>query len=447
MFPWHVAMVPRFIQVDGEEVPHPARTNAVFVVHGIGTQTLAETGGLLRSGFEDALVPIQEWQHANHVESPLTRDGIVPPPHIQEGYWADYANLESTFPTDWKKFEEEWREFFSMLWKKRSLSLPRTFLWFFEQQLRLLSFRVIKEVGFAAWLLYIPLQLVSLTMLVCLLIFYPRIISGYLADVRLYLDPKGITEDAIVQRIDQRVGEMFMRMIGLDREFRPLPTSRLISIQGIPFTFTRVIWVAHSLGTVISYNVLSDLFRRAEELNVSGDARQKKGVTIFREGLRRLVTLGSPLDKAAFLFGRRAIRPWPEGEREAFLHGGETLRTGGEVPVREWWINFYHVLDPVSGALSHPLICGKNPPQNYHIGLLKVPGLAHLAYWSDVSMLRYVLARLYGKEFMPDKDYRPMPARVLTIVSAAGYIVWAVIIFAFAYALVSLVSEAIRLFF
>jgi hypothetical protein len=177
--------------------------------------------------------------------------------------------------------------------------------------------------------------------------------------------------------------------------------------------------VAHSLGTVISYNVLSDLFQRASEVEREGTSQQKKGVVKFRRALRRFVTLGSPLDKIAFMFGKDVLRPWPNVPRTSLLEGAETI--DGE---RDWWINFYHVLDPVSGALSNQLICGAVPPANYHIGLLKIPGLAHISYWRDSETLQFLLSRVYGKEALPVPPQKPYSARALTFIALGGYIIW-----------------------
>jgi hypothetical protein len=126
-----------------------------------------------------------------------------------------------------------------------------------------------------------------------------------------------VIERAIVQRVDKRVGKEFLRMIGLDWDFKPLPVSEMLKSDGKPVVFDRLIWVAHSLGSVISYNVLSDLFQRADDLDRIGTREQKQGVQKFRDALRRFVTIGSPLDKIAFLLGRDALRPWPSVIQDA----------------------------------------------------------------------------------------------------------------------------------
>ncbi len=446
LYPWNIYRVPRTLRVKGKNVPHPGRTSAIFCVHGIGEQAWTETAAQLRSGFEEALAAIACWQRKNpdinHVDP--TDHKNIPPPFVFEGYWANYENLEETFKEDWQRFNERERRFFGHLWKLRTLSVMRTFVWFLKQQFRLLSPRVLKEVGLLSYLLYFPLQIVSLTTLIFALARRPKLITGFLGDVRLYLDPKGLVEEAIVQRIDYRVGEAFLRMIGLDWDFRKLPQKQLIEASGKRISFERVVWVAHSLGTVISYNVLSDLFHRAGELGRSGDAAQKKGVKHFKGALRRFVTLGSPLDKAAFLF-KKSLKPWPQGSRRALLDGGETLEENQLPEKREWWINFYHVLDPVSGALSSPVLCAQEPPANFHIGSGCIPGLAHMAYWEDARTLRFILGRTYGRDYLRDKEYRPWSPQVLSALSILGYTVWAGILTGLAYEIVRWAPDIIKL--
>lgn len=440
VFPWISCRVPETLTLfDGQEVPHPARSAAVFLVHGIGDQHRAQTAATLRNGFERALEEIQEYQRRKGKElNPLSLQShqLIPSPFVQEGYWANYATVEEFFPEDWARFNEWERSYFQYLFSKRIVTAVRTYRWFLKQQIRLLGPSVLREVGLGPWLLYWPFQIVSLFTLTLALLRYPRIVNRFLADVRLYMEPQGMIENAIVQRIDERVAESFLQTIGLDRDFRPLPTTEWIEASGERLKFDRVVWVAHSLGTVISYNVLSDLFHRALYLGDKGDALQKEGVCRLRGSLRRFITLGSPLDKVAFLFAKKqrdgkddtrraAIRPWPKGDRRAWLEGGEIFQPGQPEEEQEWWVNFYHVGDPVSGPLNNPIICGTNPPANYHIGPWHIPGYAHVAYWGDTKTMRFVLGRTYGYQYMPDEKYVPMSPAALTLLAALFYFVWA----------------------
>lgn len=423
-FLWNLQRVPRTLP-DGK-TPHPGRTHAIFVVHGIGDQAATATAATLRSGFEDALDSIRR-QVRKKGARPVP-ELQLPSPFVYEGYWANYASVAETFEQDWARFNSRERAFFTKLWGQRVLSALRTARWYVWQQLRLLSPRVLFT-NPLAWFMYLPLQVLFPVTLAVGLLRYPGIVVAYLGDVRLYLAPRGDVERAIVQRIDRRVGERFLQMLALDWDFRPLPRSKCIDAGGQTMRFERIVWMAHSLGTVISFNVLASLFRRAAEIDRRGDARQKRGVARFRAALRRFVTIGSPLDKVAFLFGASALTAWPEGRRRAFLKGGETIEKGKGPAGQEWWVNFYHVLDPVSGALGSRLVCADRPPSNYHTWSLAswVPGYSHVAYWQDLKFLKFVLGRTYGPDYLPNDEYpRPLPPLVLT---AIGFVVWFAVLF------------------
>ncbi len=433
---WNIQRVPGTLP-DGM-TRHPGLASAIFVVHGIGKQCCTETAAQLRAGFEDALEDIAAWQkkHPDQAGDNSRAVREMPPPFIFDGYWADYDDIRATFPEDWERFNERERKFFDNLWKHRVVSGARTIRWLLGRQLRLLNPMVMREVSPFAWLLYWPFQIVSCVALLFAWVRHREAITGYLNDVRLYIDPQGVVERAIVQRIDERIEEQFLRMIGLDREFRHLVSGELLEAGGERLSFERVVWVAHSLGTVISYNVLSALFHKAAELESSGDDEQKEGVALLRRSLCRFVTLGSPLDKIAFLFKENSLRPWPGASRRALLDSGETLADGGndgKDPGRkpeetEWWINFYHVFDPVSGALENPFICGDEPPSNIHIGSGFIPGYAHVAYWIDRTTLRFILGRTYGAGYLKDREYRPRSSTELTILAGIGYITWVIVL-------------------
>ena len=442
IYPWHVGLTHDIILPGRGRREHPARSCAIFVVHGMGSQNLTETAATLRFGFEDALEGFEKRLSKSNERLLLGDARRIPPPWISEGFWANYDNLEATFPEEWKHLEPAKQTFFSSLWKLRSNSARRTFFWFLLQQVKLLNLKILWS-NPLAWAIYFLLQFVSFTALLIVRIVAPGVVSRVLGDVRLYVAPKGITERAIVQRIDYRVGDEFLRMLGMDWDFRKRksPKKSWLLLEGKPIRFKRIIWVAHSLGSVISYNVLSDLFERAEYLTQHGDNEQKANVEDFRKSLRRFVTIGSPLDKIAFLFGKRALRPWNVESRESLLQGGETVGQDRNENRREWWVNFYHVLDPVSGALNAPSICGDNAPLNIHVKLFRyLPGLAHVGYWRDPIALRYILSRVYGKEFLEDDKIEEQSPVAKTFSALVGYIVW----FAIVYGLALLIYLGLR---
>lgn len=448
-FAWNLRRVSRELEGDPPISPHPSLGAAIFVVHGIGTQRWTDTAAGLHSGFDDALEAIATWQEQHGLVTKAERlsSGHLPPPFILDGYWGDYDDLEVTFPDDWASFEDREREFFSGVWQRRVVSAKRTYIWFLHQQIRLLSLRTLRKVGILTWLFYIPLQVVAFTALTLALVRKPVLVTRFLNDIRLYLDPKGIVERAIVQRIDQRVGEKFMQLIGLRWDFRPLSRGSMLSSSGSPIKFERVVWVSHSLGTVISYNVLSDLLHLADLFQAGGDNEQKEGVARFRAALARFVTLGSPLDKVAFLFPER-LTPWPSEGRARLLDSGDHVGKEGEESLREWWVNFYHRLDPISGSLKSPLITLGRPPANIHgRKLLSLPGLAHLSYWTDLTILRFILGRTYGKELLEDRLLKPWPSWLLGLLQLISYVITAVIIIGTAWVILRYGPDLIRSIF
>jgi hypothetical protein len=413
VYQWHIGQVP-----DSD----PSKKSAIFVVHGMGKQSWAETAAALRANMEDTLEKMllknNKWEN-------------LPASFVQEGYWANYDNFKENFEDDWNRLEDTNHPFFQMLWSARSISKVKTFAWFLGQLPRLLfDWRVVKHESFPAFLVYLLLAVAAPPLLALIILLFPSVMSQVLNDVRIYCSPRGMVERAIVQRIDYRVGEAFLKLIGLNWDFRPLRAEEKYKVDGKPYEFKRVFWVAHSLGSVISYNVLSDIFARADELALNGDVIQKEGVDKFWESLQRFITIGSPLDKIAVLFGKNVLRPWP---RRMFLKDEEEKRAANEGFGnfrKNWWINYYHFLDPVSGALSNDIICPANQrPNNYHLkNLFRLPGLAHVAYWKDKTFLSYLLSRFFGKERVTHKRKRAFHPIVLALIASTAYLIWLILL-------------------
>lgn len=413
VYKWHLGQVP-----DND----PSKKSAIYVVHGMGEQAWAETSAVLRTRIEDAL----ESKNVKNVTNE-----ILPAPFIQDGFWANYEDFERSFPDEYKRLEETKHGFFKSLWKSRSISKVRTFWWAILQLLRLVfDPSVVRYEKLSSWLIYAILMLMMPPVLIFVLLFLPAVMSRVFNDVRLYCSPRGMIERAIVQRIDRRVGDSLLKLIGLDSDFRKLYSHRLFKVDGKPVTFDRVFIVAHSLGTVISYNVMSDLFEKADYYALNGDVSQKEGVKKFWESLQRFITVGSPLDKIAVLFGKEVLRPWPNRFFNPEDQNNKKLNDllSGFLP--NWWINYYHYLDPVSGALSHNFICPKNQfPNNHHLdNFLYVPGMAHLIYWKDRTVLGYLLSRFFGRDKLLFEREKSMPATRLTLLALTGYIVWLLVL-------------------
>ena len=144
-----------------------------------------------------------------------------------------------------------------------------------------------------------------------------------------------------------------------------------------------VILVGHSLGSVVSYDVLSRL--------INEEQLQSPGPSEVVRRTRLLLTFGSPLDKTAYIFSTQTGRINPI--REALAASMQPLiqdyRFRG-MP----WINIYSPWDIISGALKY--YDKRGTPSPPAIRNLLDPDAttllaAHTEYWHN-PLLRRILA-------------------------------------------------------
>ena len=101
-----------------------------------------------------------------------------------------------------------------------------------------------------------------------------------------------------------------------------------------------IIMVGHSLGSVVAYDVLNLLLV---------DHKLKPGTVPEVAGRTRLLlTVGSPLDKTAFIF---AAQGTGTEAREAIAASFQPLITDEQVRPR--WVNIYSRWDIISGSLNY----------------------------------------------------------------------------------------------
>jgi hypothetical protein len=145
-----------------------------------------------------------------------------------------------------------------------------------------------------------------------------------------------------------------------------------------------VILVGHSLGSVVSYDVLNRLINE-EQLQTPGPS------DVVRR-TRLLLTFGSPLDKTAYVFSTQTGRINPI--REALAASTQPLiqdyRFRGML-----WINLYSPWDIISGALKY--YDKRGTPSPPAIRNLLDPDAttllaAHTEYWHN-PLLRRILAK------------------------------------------------------
>ncbi len=193
----------------------------------------------------------------------------------------------------------------------------------------------------------------------------------YMGDVAAYLTAHKLSKfDELRDKIKKSVLDV---MAGVYRYRHPGQKS---------FAYNKVMVVGHSLGSVISYDVLNLLLVEDEKLAALGNAADALHI---QERTKVLLTFGSPLDKSAFLFRTKG--------------GGDELR---EAAAAAWqplirayafrpddWINIYSWFDIISGYLNF-----YDDPQNRANGGGKriqnrfdwealLPLAAHIEYWTD----------------------------------------------------------------
>jgi hypothetical protein len=416
-----------------EQTENPTSlSHAIYVVHGIGAHDSGVTAVGLRSGFEDAVQQLREASASPWIE--------MQPTYIKEGYWGDYGNFSDNFPDLWAQMSKPSRKYFKELWKKRSESYARTAAWYAYQSLRLpwqaLSDWQDVRGGFPGLLreifyrlvvripLYLLAVFVSWSALVALVV-WPRgrsILSTVMGDVRLYVRPRGPIEQAIRQNIDVKVRDLFLQMIGLgiiepgvpvEGDFKDLIEARpceedtagrkLLQIgDRKKHKFDRITWVSHSLGTVVSYNVVGDLLCKCKKLREAN--RQINFVERVEAGLYRFYTMGSPLRKIFWLFPEMKRR-WPAEYFERYILQAADKNLTAASP---WWVNFRHIWDPVSGSISRsdyfPWAKESHSPE-----VLTLPGLAHVGYWHTDGIAKYILAQAHPG--LPGEKTATLPDR------------------------------------
>lgn len=425
--------IPEYILRDGsaEPVKNPLRDRVIYVVHGMGEQEDTETAATLRWGIEDA---VPELDPENWKENQENR-WILPEPYIQDGFWARYDDISWLAPEIFRDLTEKQKLFFNDLWKRRAIGAFRSWAWLVRR-----GWMLVYDIKWRNKIVYAYLTvLISLIGLGMLLFGKTRnVLSHYVNDVRLYLAPKGDVEHEIVQRIDRRVGAQFLELLGLDWDFEELPLNKRLYVGRETACFDEVTWVAHSLGTVISYNVISDILHKCQQIRRDQPERIKT-VERVESGLTNFITLGSPLDKIFYLFEElpdedpaTVLRRWPE----CYLKGDLALKGSIPGPARNtndpktkaaaplFWLNFYYMSDPIGGHLgkfvnedSEPIVA------NMHTTGVRVPGLAHIMYWKDKKIIQRIV-ELTFHGFTKHIPIKQRPGWVRAIGATLSWGVW-----------------------
>jgi len=154
--------------------------------------------------------------------------------------------------------------------------------------------------------------------------------------------------------------------------------------NGWKFRYKKIIVVGHSLGSVISYDLLNQLLLE-DELNETEPGATSAGPLDIRNRTKLLLTFGSPLDKIAYLF---RIKKSTDELRDAAISAWQPMiRDYAFRPGR--WLNIYSWMDLFSAPLhfyddpNNPTNGDKRRVENTIDWQAWVPIVAHTAYWTN----------------------------------------------------------------
>jgi hypothetical protein len=216
---------------------------------------------------------------------------------------------------------------------------------------------------------------VSWAVLVGLSLFVRNFLIQYVGDVAVYVTP---------HRLD-RFNDLRHRI-----QDTVLNRARAVyeaTVEGN--RYSKVLIAGHSLGSVISYDVLNRLLSEDE----TAKARGETGLGVAeRTGL--LLTFGSLLNKTAFLFAVQGKNETDEA-REALAASIQPLISDEELRRRLPWVNVYSPWDLFSGSLKFydPADATDEPPlvDNQFDRGAGTLILAHTQYWRQGGLIYSVL--------------------------------------------------------
>ena len=145
-----------------------------------------------------------------------------------------------------------------------------------------------------------------------------------------------------------------------------------------------VVWVGHSLGSVVVYDALNALI-------MDDELAQQPARAVART--RLLVTFGSPLDKIAFIFASQWVRATES--REALAASFQPLILDYERFRGIPWVNIWSPADIISGSLDFyddPAKSNGREVRNLVDGRATTPLLAHVEYWDNRLLFEQIYA-------------------------------------------------------
>lgn len=199
-------------------------------------------------------------------------------------------------------------------------------------------------------------------------------IVEYVGDVAAYISPFKASKFQTVRDNIQKVGN---DIAGLVLGFTAAPVPN----------YQKVLFVGHSLGSVLAYDTLNATINR--DLTTG----QHRHVI---DRIHALITFGSPLDKTAFLF-RNQANTLSDPLREQMVAASQPLILDYDFRnPRFKWTNIYSPRDVISGVVDYyddpaqPAYAAKrvvnvvDPDAN-------IPFVAHVQYWDNPLLSKILL--------------------------------------------------------
>ena len=207
--------------------------------------------------------------------------------------------------------------------------------------------------------------------------FFHYFMVQFVGDVAIYISSHKVSKfEEVRTAIQKRIFNVGRQIYSATRDFSGKKM------------YDRMILVGHSLGSVITYDLLNEMIAWDRECH-NGDMR-----VVGRTS--RLITFGSPLDKTAFLFRSQVSRDHHYREALAGLTQPLVLDYALRPLGTFEWVNIFSLADVVSGHLIYydlpagthvPLhSAASNPVRNEMAPEAWVPLYAHVQYWSGKTL-------------------------------------------------------------
>ncbi len=202
----------------------------------------------------------------------------------------------------------------------------------------------------------------------------------YLGDVAIYVSSYKVSAFEDIRNAIQKIVITLGQQIFQAKD----------SATGEPL-YDGVIFVGHSLGSVITYDLINAL--------IVWDTHGCDGEHNVVGRIHRFITFGSPLDKTAFLFRNQPSEDQHYREAMAGLMQAMVL----DYALRPFpWVNLYSHRDIVSGCLEYydtppeldPQLPGYNHVDNREDPAARTWIVAHTQYWGGKELSRELLAGL-----------------------------------------------------